>query len=159
MQWFREWESFVKGKDNGMTLYSGRYNCALKLFIFLKCFFYHLFCQSHLVPLTTVKLALWKEDTYNSNKVNLCTVRVAIKGANAENRHQSSLVSVFFSIQVQTMVRSQRRHGSTCWGSMAEAQRSQLDRQWPRLTLTAFMERGKLRQRPEHFEIRRGWNL
>lgn len=66
---------------------------------------------------------------------------------------------VCFSPQVQTMVRSQRRLGSTCWEFMAEALRLQWDRRWPRLTQTPFMERGRLRQRREHFEIKRGWSL
>lgn len=70
------------------------------------------------------------------------------------------LVFVCSSLQGQTMARSQKKHGSTCWVFMVEVLRLLLDRQWPRLTRTAFTEKGKSRQRPEHFEDkRRGWNF
>lgn len=54
MQWFREWESFVKGKDNGMNTWGDKYSRALKV-LSLKN---PLFLQSRLVPSTTVKLVL-----------------------------------------------------------------------------------------------------
>lgn len=38
MQWFREWESFVKGKDNGTTQQEDKHSSALKF-----CF-YKIFC-------------------------------------------------------------------------------------------------------------------
>lgn len=132
--------------------------CIKLIFASLRNIFYNLFSQSRLVPSITVKLALWKEDTYNSNKVN---ISAGLKGPKVEWAKQTvnKFLYVRFSHQVPTMVRSQRRRGSTCWVFMAEALRSQWDKQWPRPILTAFTERGRSRQRPEHFEMKRGWNV
>lgn len=61
-----------------------------------------------------------------------------------------------FSLQVQIMVKSQRRLGSICWVFMAEGPRLQWDKRWYQLTPTACTESARSRQRQEHFEMKRG---
>lgn len=118
MQWFREWESFVKGKDNG-TMSSSTFefpSFSLYQILFLNSF------PEPPGPIDNSKIGVMKGGHIQLKQGKSEEVEKDIK---VENQCTVFRHCLCFSPQVQTMVRSQRRLGSTCWEFMAEALRLQ----------------------------------
>lgn len=125
MQWFREWESFVKGKDNGTT--PRRETVELHVLV-LDLFLYKVLSFSEPPgPIDNSKIGIMKGGhiQLKQGKPRLGEKHFTrgSEGKMDQIMRIFMLLIFFFLPQVQTMDRSQRRHGSTYWACTVEVLR------------------------------------